>query len=230
MSQIDAPQPAATHPAEPKKASPIRLIVLLAILAVVLTGFLVDMFVMYDSVKAASLRLQAAADEIAKRPREDGKSNYLAREGVAEAIGFRPTSSNLDENGRLVEYYRWWGSLPLQRRFIMVVYEDADGERYSGYEISNRNIYGQDEDDEALQVEQQPASTDATPPTPMPVPPTAGPPGTTLSPSGGKADGEAGDSPAENNKPEPAEPPANKDESASTPPETPANDDSSTEE
>lgn len=205
MSQIDAPQPAATQPVEPKKASPIRLMVLLVVLAIVLTGFLVDMFVMYDSVKAAAMRLQAAADATAERPRDKGKNDWLSREEVANAIGFQPTSSTVDADGRLVEYYRWWGSLPLQRRFIMVEYVDGEGKIYNSYQISNRNIYGQDEDEEALKVEQSPSEEGSTPATPMPPTPGTGP----MPPAGKSSEGSDESTPA-------------KDESASTPSETPA--------
>jgi hypothetical protein len=173
MSQVDTPQSSATQPAEPKKGSPIRLMVLLGILAIVLTGFLVDLFWMYDQVKAASERLQKAADEMAERPREEGKTLFLTREGVAQAIGFPATTSTVDENGQLIEHYRWWGPLPLQRRYIAVEYTDSDGKFYSGYTISNRNILGQDEE-EASQA-QQPAPSEAAPvPSPEAIPPNGG--------------------------------------------------------
>ena len=157
MSQVDAPQPSATQPAEPKKGSPIRLIVLLGILAIVLTGFLVDLFWMYDQVKAASDRLQKAADEIAERPREEGKPQFLSREDVAKAIGFQPTTAKV-ENDQLIEHYRWWGALPLERRFIMVKYADSNGKYYSGYEISNRDIFGQDEEESQPPAPAQPVT------------------------------------------------------------------------
>jgi hypothetical protein len=173
MSHIDAPRPAATQPVEPKKASPIRLIVLLGILAIVLGAFLVDMFVMYDSVNAAVVRLNDADREASARAFDKDNPNSLSREGVEQAIGFKPTTSKV-ENGKLVEHYRWWGSLPLERRFIMVTYDDEQGKKYSQSEVSNRTIFGEDEDADAIEAEkQQPVPAGASE-TPTPSPPTVG--------------------------------------------------------
>jgi hypothetical protein len=173
MSQTDAPQTSVAQPAEPKRGAPIRLIVLLGILAVVLGAFLVDLFYMFDAVNTATVRLQAAADEMAERPRKDGKAQFLTKEGVAAAIGFAPTTSKV-EGGRLVEHYRWWGALPLERRFIMVEYEDEAGTAYKGYEISNRDIFGNDVDPEAVNLNSDSPPSDPANSSP---PPDAPPPG-----------------------------------------------------
>lgn len=167
MSQVDAPQPSATLPAEPKKGSPVRLVVLLGILAVVLGAFLVDLFYMFDAVNAAAVRLQVAADEMAKRPSEKGQSQSLTREAVATAIGFQPSTSKV-EGGRLIEQYRWWGALPLERRYIQAFYSDADGKRYESYSINNRDIYGNDNDPDAVAADKQvPVDPNAVPASPM---------------------------------------------------------------
>jgi hypothetical protein len=116
----------------------------------------------------------------------------------------------------LTEHFRWWGAIPLQRRFIMVVYEDQQGTRYNRYEISNRNIYGQDEDEEAIKAEEtvsNPVPGGApTPPLTAPMPP--GPPPI---PGGGKS-GEEGSEPT----PDKEDPAPNSDDA---PPETPPKDD-----
>jgi hypothetical protein len=163
MSQTDAPQASATQPAEPKRRSPIRLLVLLGLLAIVLGAFLFDLFYMYDAVNAATVRLQAAADEMSARPRKDGNNQFLTKEGAAQAIGFQPTRSRV-EGGQLIEQYRWWGALPLERRYIEAIYQDADGQRYDHYTISNPDIYGNDVDPEAVKLNSDsPASDPATP-------------------------------------------------------------------
>jgi hypothetical protein len=218
MSQVDTPQSSATQPAEPKKGTPIRLILLLGILAVVLAAFLVDLFWMYDQVKAASERLQKAADEMAERPREEGKPQFLSHDEVAQAIGFAPTISEIDEEDRLIEHYRWWGSLPLKRRYIVARYKDKEGRQYSGYTISNRDIFGQDEE-EAMQQNQSPASSE---PVPAPVPGVGTmPPGGVTSP------------PVPSNEPESSDPAAEESETSNTdeekPAEAPVKDDSNTE-
>jgi len=196
--------------------------VLLGVLAIVLSGFLVDMFWMYDSVKAASDRLQKAADEMAQRPNENGKAQFLSREGVATAIGFQPTTSKV-ENGRLIEQYRWWGSLPLPRRFIEVIYSDPDGSQYDKYEISNRDIFGNDVDPDEVNKEQPPATPadaggTATDPSQTPSPPMptgiTGPP----TPSGNEPAGKEESSPDESKESPPAtdstdEPPAKTEDS-----------------
>jgi len=173
MSHIDTPQPAATQPVEPKKASPIRLIVLLGILAIVLGAFLVDMFVMYDLVNAAVVRLNDADREASARAFEKDNPNSLSREGVEQAIGFKPTTSKV-EDGKLVEHYRWWGSLPLERRFIMVTYDDEQGKKYSKSEVSNRNIFGEDKDEDVIEAEQQQPVPAGAGETPTPSQPTVG--------------------------------------------------------
>lgn len=147
-------QPAVTQPVETKKGSPVRLIVLLCILGVVLAAFLVDMFVMRDSVKAAEKRLVAAANERSEQPfQKNGENPFLTREGVAQAIGFAPTNSEV-EGGMLIEYFRWWGSLPLQRRYLKVIYEDEQGQKYHDYEIANAGFFG-DEDELLKEAERQ---------------------------------------------------------------------------
>lgn len=177
MSQTESSPPAATQPAEPKRSSPIRLIVLLAVLGVLLIAFLVDMFVMYDSVNAAAKRLNAAAMDASASSIEGDSTGFLPREGVVKAIGFEPTNSRIVD-GKLVEKYRWWGAIPLERRFLEVNYDDEEGEKYQGYTISNANIFGQDVDEEAKPVQQEPGADPEAPvpgaPTgpaaPMPVP------------------------------------------------------------
>ena len=166
-------QPAVTQPVEAKKGSPVRLIVLLGILGIVLTAFLVDMFVMYDSVKAAEKRLVETSRELAQKPFEaNGESPYLTREAVAKVIGFAPTNSTA-EGGQLKEYYRWWGALPLQRRFIEVIYKDEEGTRYDHFQISNSRLFGPDDDEllrqeaERLQQQSPPVAPESQGPTDM---------------------------------------------------------------
>ncbi len=137
----------------PNKGSSIRLMVLLAILLVVLAGYLVDLFSMYDGVKAATKRLDAAHEEVAAKavgPNE--KHPYLSRDAVEKAIGFPPTTSST-ESGVLVEFYRWWGAIPLQRRFIEVSYKDPEGKDYHSYKVSNPRLIGDDEAEEAAELE-----------------------------------------------------------------------------
>ena len=233
MSQVDASQPSATQPAEPKKGTPIRLIVLLAILAVVLTGFLVDLFWMYDQVKAASERLQKAADEIAERPREDGKPQFLSREEVAQAIGFQPTRSEVGEDGKLVEHYRWWGPLPLERRYIVAFYNDKEGKYYNTYRISNRNILGQDEEESTQEQKQAESAQPA--PTPVPgtgvMPPSGvtGPPGPAPAPESESAPNDPGtDKRSTEDKDATPDKEATPEGKAEKPVEEPANGDSAT--
>jgi hypothetical protein len=144
--------------------------VLLGILAIVLGAFLVDIFVMYDSVNAAVVRLNNADREASARAVTKDTSNFLSREGVEQAIGFKPTTSKV-ENGQLIEHYRWWGSLPLERRFIMVKYTDEQGKRYASSEVNNRNIFGEDVDEDAVNPDQQsPPGDPGQPPEASPMP------------------------------------------------------------
>lgn len=194
MSQTESSPPAATQSAEPKRSSPIRLIVLLGILGILLAAFLVDMFVMYDSVNAAAARLQAASDETAGRSVKDSEEQQLTREGVVKAIGFEPTNNKV-ENGQLKEYYRWWGALPLQRRFIEVIYADQEGKHFVSYEISNRDIMGRDVDPDVAKPGQQTPAGDPEAPVPSaPTGPAAPMPGLEVMPPAGKGEDDAGES------------------------------------
>jgi hypothetical protein len=169
------------------------LIVLLGILAIVLGAFLVDLFYMFDAVNAAAVRLQTAADEMAKRPSEKGKSQFLTQEGVVAAIGFAPTNSKV-ESGKLIEQYRWWGALPLERRYIQVFYSDAEGTNYDSFSINNRDIYGNDNDPEAGAAgNQAPVDPSAVPASPM-LPGAKSPPVPEPNPQPAEASGDSGDS------------------------------------
>ena len=139
--------PDPSTPATPeKKSSPVRLIVLLSILAVLFAAWMYDMFVMYDQVKVAGKRLAAAHDAKSARGVDTSSSdNFMKTAEVQESIGFAPTRSQV-KDGVLVEEYRWWGALPLQRRYIRVKYKDKDGNEYDDFEVFNASMFGGDDD------------------------------------------------------------------------------------
>jgi hypothetical protein len=145
MSQTPQSAPEAASPPAENKGSPVRLIVLLAILAVVFAGLMADLFYMYDAVEAASKRLTDENDKVAQRPVSKGKTDFLSKDDVKTVIGFGPSATKV-EDGKLFEYYRWWGPLPLSRRSIEVIYADESGSKYDGHNIANPMMFGGDDD------------------------------------------------------------------------------------
>jgi hypothetical protein len=178
QAQPSSPPPAAESPPPESKSSPVRLAILLAILGVLIVALVIDTTVFPPKIEAAAQRLSAAHDVKSSQAVQLGKQNHLSREEVQKAIGFAPSSSEVVDGG-LVEYYRWWAPLPLKRRFIEAEYDDAEGQRYRGFKVSN-SLFGQDSDpEEDLQRHELPP-IDPNAPTPpeggaMPGP--AGPPG-----------------------------------------------------
>jgi hypothetical protein len=130
---------AGTSSASPpaKKGSPLRLLILLGVLGVLFVGLMVDMFVMRDAVNAAAARLNDAHVKInAKGINPGDEAVFLTKSDIQDTIGFAPTYSEV-QNDQLVEYYRWWGPIPLKRRYIVVFYDDQEGTKYQKYEVAN---------------------------------------------------------------------------------------------
>lgn len=127
----------AETPAKPR--SPVMLIVLLLIMFALGGVLIVDNYVYYPACEEAFSRLEEAAAEHSRKSLADtgNEHAFFTKEDVRRTIGFGPTSQEVVDGRYLKEYYRWWGSLPLNRRYITVVYADKDGKQFKAHQIEN---------------------------------------------------------------------------------------------
>jgi hypothetical protein len=163
--------------------STIRLAVLLVLLGISIGMVVADHFVFQPAVKIASEALTHAIDEHNKRSIEAaGDTPFTTPEMVQKIIGFKPTREELVGKYR-VEYYCWWGSLPVPRQFIAVgYYKRQDGKWVHIKHDVNRKIT-EDElplsDEKAMEMaKKQIEKTGHGPDRQMPVPELSAPPGT----------------------------------------------------
>lgn len=121
-----SPESAAPPKPIAENASPaatIRLAVLLALLAVAIGIVLVDTYQFKPAVEATGEKLTQAIDDRNKLSIEAaGKQPFTSPEEVQKIIGFQPTRKET-VGKHLIEYYCWWGNLPIKRRFIAVAYD-----------------------------------------------------------------------------------------------------------
>ena len=96
--------------------------VLLGILALSIGMVATDHFLFKPQTKAAEEKLSNAVDERNKLSLIEAKGQpFTSPEDVQKILGRAPTRK--EHVGEfLVEYYCWWGPLPLKRRYIAVGY------------------------------------------------------------------------------------------------------------
>jgi hypothetical protein len=120
-----------------KPRSPITLIALLLVMATLAGALAIDKFVFEPACNKADEALtNAAIAHSEKSLKETNNQAFLTSDDVKEVIGFAPTK-RVDKGHYLKEYYCWWGPLPLNRRYITVVYDDPQGKRYIAHQVEN---------------------------------------------------------------------------------------------
>ena len=108
-----------TVPAEPKKKSPVRTLILFAILLLVIGAYAHDYFVAAPAARAAHENIQKLVDE---RNAQGVKSaSLVTSEDIQQAIGKQPSKVD-DQKNYTVEVYRYWGGMLPQRQYISVLY------------------------------------------------------------------------------------------------------------
>ena len=136
--------PASERPVEPAsgKKSHLRLIGLFAILILVIGGMVYDRQYAEPAVKAANENLLTYVDEFNAKGipplQEDGGSRttsprgaLLAPSDIQKHLGMSPLRTKVDgKNFYIIEVYSWWGWLPVNKRYITVVYHDDKDPRY----------------------------------------------------------------------------------------------------
>jgi hypothetical protein len=123
-----------TSPAPPaKKSSPVRLLILLAILAIVVGALGYDHLVAKPAWEAKYVEIQKMVDE--RNQQGIGKADLVRSKDIQAVVGFPPTYTEVGKD-KTVEWYCWWGQVPVinkRRRFITVVYEGNEPRRYSSH-------------------------------------------------------------------------------------------------
>jgi hypothetical protein len=148
-TEVSSAAPAAA-PA-PRNESPARLIVLLALLAVVIGAYAYDFLVARPGVEAADKKIQDFVD--ARNKMDVRKGSVVTPDDLHNALGMQPTFVEPhDDKNYKIEYYCWWGLVPYintRRHFISVVYYGSDPGRFSSHHREHPPA-------EALPISEQP--------------------------------------------------------------------------
>jgi hypothetical protein len=117
------------HPAPaapPSSGSPVRLYVLLGLLAIVVGAYGYDYFVAKPACEAADKKIQEFVDARNKLGVKDKDGALVTSADIQKELGMQPTYVDRhDDEEYTVEYYCWWGKMPMlsrRRHFISVVY------------------------------------------------------------------------------------------------------------
>jgi hypothetical protein len=129
------------------KASPVRLVVLLAILAILVGALGFDMFVAKPGVEAADRTLKREAEknnsigfekDLSVEERQKRMANSLLDRDDVRRILSKSPATTIKGAGYEIEVYRWWGYLPLKRHYMSVVYLGSGSNlRYSTHYVNS---------------------------------------------------------------------------------------------
>jgi len=139
MDHKTSPAPSPDRPivttSPPNQGSPARLLLLLLLLAVAVGALGYDYYVARPACEEADKKIQAFVE---KRNRMGVQEAALVTAAdIQKELGRAPTvTKENDAGGYTVEYYCWWGNVPLlnlRRHFIAVVYVGTKPRRYSSH-------------------------------------------------------------------------------------------------
>jgi hypothetical protein len=137
-NKVDAPAsatrpPPASTPAD--RGAAIRLVILLGLLLLVIGAYGYDYFLARTQCETADKNVQQFVD--AQNRKGVGEAPLVTSPDIQKTIGFAPTwTEEHDDKGYTVEYYCWWGQVPLltrRRHFIAVVYVGSKPRHYSSH-------------------------------------------------------------------------------------------------
>ena len=126
-------EPLAKERSAPAKASPVRLVILLGLLAVAVGAFAYDQFVAKPSADGASRKLEDAVIQLnakgfdpdlsAEEKAKLRDERFVNPKKVQEILGRTPTYTE-KHSDHAIEYYCWWGQVPgfNKRHYLSVVY------------------------------------------------------------------------------------------------------------
>jgi len=138
METNKAAPPFSPPPAPPKPTatgSPVRLMVLLGLLLVVVGAYAYDFLVLKPGVKSGYDKIQNLVDERNKLGVQKGK--LVTSADVQQLLGRKPNFTKDDDKLEYtIEYYCWWGSVPVinrRRHYIAVVYTGKQPRHFSSH-------------------------------------------------------------------------------------------------
>jgi hypothetical protein len=148
---------APVNPSKPgAPVSPLRLVILLGLLAVVIGAYAYDFLVAMPGAKAGNDTIQAFVDEQNKLGVKEGSTVTPA--DIQQKLGMKPTKRIVNEKDDYeIEYYCWWGHVPVfntRRHFISVVYLGKEPRRFSSHYLN------EPPPDEALPITPEPGKAD----------------------------------------------------------------------
>lgn len=115
-------------------SSPARLAVLLTLLVIALGALAYDNLVAKPQCEEADKKIQEFVDEQNKKGVKDG--SLVTPDKIHDLLKMQPTYvEKNDKDGYLIEYYCWWGKVPvinMRRHFIGVVYVGKEN-RFSSH-------------------------------------------------------------------------------------------------
>lgn len=117
-----------TVPAEPKKKSPLRTLILFGILLLVIGAYAHDYFIAAPAAAKADEEIHKLVGE---RNALGVKEGELVRsEDIQKLLGKQPSKVD-EQKDYTVEVYRYWGGMLPQRQYISVLYlGDKEPRRY----------------------------------------------------------------------------------------------------
>jgi len=137
-NKVDVPAKSAPPAAQPPQTSAARLIVLLGVLALVIGAYAFDYLVASPGCEATDKKIQEFVDARNKLGVKEG--SLVSPADLHKELGMEPTwvdKHDKEKQQYLVEYYCWWGQVPLinmRRHFISVVYNGHDPDwRFSSH-------------------------------------------------------------------------------------------------
>jgi hypothetical protein len=129
------------------KASPVRLVILLAVLALLVGALGYDWFVAKPGVEAADKKLTQEArknnaigfdKELTQEERQKRLADSMLDTADVHRILNKSPAQTISGNGYQIEIYRWWGYLPLKRHYMSVVYlGQGTNLRYSTHYVNS---------------------------------------------------------------------------------------------
>jgi hypothetical protein len=148
----------ATPPAPPQ-TSPLRLIVLLGLLGLAIGVFVYDYAGARPGVDAAEKKIGDFVDGRNRMSVADG--GRVTPDEIHKLLGMKPTwVDKHDKDQYEVEYYCWWGPVPLfnmRRHYLSIVYVGDEPRRFSSHYKNEVPPV------EALPILEQPSSEPAGP-------------------------------------------------------------------
>jgi len=125
--------PPRTTPAAPPQTSPVRLVILLALLALVIGAYAYDFMVAKPGVEAAEKKIDAFVESRNRLGVKDAA--LVTAADIQKEIGMKPTwVEKHPEDNYEIEYYCWWGPVPMlnmRRHFISIVYVGGEPRHFS---------------------------------------------------------------------------------------------------